>query len=623
MSSIPGKISLEEVHHSVSTSQTGLWRRLFAFAGPAYLVSVGYMDPGNWATDLEGGSRFGYALLCVLLVSNAMAVLLQTLSARLGIAGGKDLAQACRSEYPKPVAVFLWIVCEIAIVACDLAEVLGTILGLNLVFGLPLLWGCLVTLFDTFLLFAIQRFGIRKMEAFILSMISVMGISFLIEVVLAKPDAGSVVAGLLPSLPPGALFVALGMLGATVMPHNLYLHSALVQTRKISRFVDNKADACKFNLIDTVVALNLAFFVNAAILIVAACVFYQNGIVVTEIQQAHQLIAKLVGTNLAQLLFGIALIAAGQSSTLTGTLAGQIVMEGFINVRLRPWLRRLITRSLAVIPAVVVIVYMGDKGTYQLMILSQVVLSLQLPFAIVPLIHFTSDKVKMGAFRNKAWVAVLAWITAIAIIALNGQLVYDTLGNWVNGGLSSGIYVPLFIVIGLVVTMLGYISIAPFFSGHRGWKHEPTTNATHVISNIQAYKMKNIAVALDRGKSDAKVVSHAIRLAKLEDANLTLVHVVDTAQSQVYGQDMYDEHTRGDEAYLDEIAEEIRGMEMSVEILLLHGKPSAELIRYAQMHPIDLLVMGAHGHKIFGDVLFGETIDTVRHQLQIPVLVVR
>lgn len=429
----PQKKSLEEVHGTVQTQHPKLLKRIFAFAGPAYLVSVGYMDPGNWATDLEGGSRFGYALIWVILMSNIMAVLLQTLSARLGIVTGKDLAQACRAEYSKVASFSLWILCEIAIAAMDLAEVLGTILGLNLLFGLPLLWGAAVTLFDTFLLLAIQRYGIRRMEAFIVSLISIIAGGFIVNLFLAKPDWGAAAAGLKPSLPAGSLYIILGIIGATVMPHNLYLHSSLVQTRQVSRIIDSKAAACKYNLLDSVIALNTAFFVNAAILILAAAVFYRHGIVVTEIQQADTLLEQLLGTRVAPIAFGLALLAAGQSSTLTGTLAGQVVMEGFVKIKLRPYLRRLITRVIALLPAVAVISISGDEGTYQLLIFSQVILSLQLPFAIVPLVHFTSDKLKMGAFTSKLWVKVLAWITSVVIIVLNGKLVYDQILEWAKG----------------------------------------------------------------------------------------------------------------------------------------------------------------------------------------------
>ena len=384
--------NLDHQNGTVSVRRRGWFRRLFAFAGPAYLVSVGYMDPGNWATDIEGGSRFGYTLIWVLLMSNLMAVLLQTLSARLGIVTGYDLAQGCRKEYSKKLSVFLWLLAEIAIAACDLAEVLGTIIGLNLLFGLPLLWGCLITAFDTFLLLAIQRLGVRKMEAFIVMLITTIGIGFLIEIFFAQPNWHGVISGFVPHLENGALFVAIGIIGATVMPHNLYLHSSLVQSRNISNTHTGKTEACKFNLIDSAIALNGAFFVNAAILIMAAAVFYSRGIVVTEIQQAHSLLAPILGTNIAPIVFGVALVAAGQSSTLTGTLSGQIVMEGFLNIKLLPWLRRLITRGLALLPAVIVIGISGNQGTFKLLIFSQVILSLQLPFAIIPLIHFTSDK---------------------------------------------------------------------------------------------------------------------------------------------------------------------------------------------------------------------------------------
>src|SRR5690349_20668763 len=390
--------SLAEVHSSVGTGQVSFWRRLFAFAGPAYLVSVGYMDPGNWATDLEGGARFGYQLLWVLVMSNAMAILLQTLSARLGIVSGRDLAQACRETYPRSVNIALWALCEIAIAACDLAEVLGAAIGLNLLFHIPLLAGVLITAADTLLLLWFQSFGIRTIEAFVLSLISVIGGCFLIEILWAKPSRIEMLAGLTPRLSRDSLYVAIGILGATVMPHNLYLHSALVQTRSIGHNDKARRAACRYNLIDSVVALNGALLVNAAILILAAAVFFKHGVVVTEIQQAHQLLIPLLGTGMAGVMFAVALLCSGQSSTLTGTLAGQIVMEGFLNIRLRPWMRRLITRAIAIIPAALTIYTAGEQSTFGLLLLSQVILSMQLPFAIVPLIHFTSDRAQMGAF---------------------------------------------------------------------------------------------------------------------------------------------------------------------------------------------------------------------------------
>jgi len=614
--------SLEEVHSSVETRHPNLWKRIFAFAGPAYLVSVGYMDPGNWATDLEGGSRFGYALIWVILMSNMMAVLLQSLAARLGIVTGKDLAQACRSEYSKAASFALWIMCEIAIAATDLAEVLGTILGLNLLFGLPLLWGSAVTLFDTFLLLAIQRLGIRKMEAFIMSLITIIAGGFVVNLFLAKPDWGAAVAGLTPSLPVGSLYIVLGIIGATVMPHNLYLHSSLVQTRRVSKTIDSKAQACRFNLLDSVIALNAAFFVNAAILVLAAAVFYRHGIVVTEIQQAHKMLDQLLGTRAAPIAFGLALLAAGQSSTLTGTLAGQIVMEGFVRIRLRPYLRRLITRSIALLPAVVVISISGDKGTYQLLIFSQVVLSLQLPFAIVPLVHFTSDKLKMGSFAIKFWVKVLAWITSVAIIVLNGKLVYDEIIGWITGGAPVLISILTIGIAAAIALFLVYIILLPLIRGEKSWKAEKTSGASAVIEGIETHRSKHIAAALGRDESDPAIVGRALSLAKTAGALLTLIHVADSAPAQFYSSEAYDEHTRDDEQYLLEIAAEVRAAGVAVEIALPQGDPSKELISFAESHGVDMLVMGSHGHRLIGDLLWGQTVDPVRHRVGIPVLVV-
>jgi len=615
--------SLEEVHGTVETRHPGLLKRIFAFAGPAYLISVGYMDPGNWATDLEGGSRFGYALIWVILMSNLMAVLLQTLSARLGIVTGKDLAQACRSEYSRTASIALWILCEIAIAACDLAELLGTILGLNLLFGLPLLWGAFVTLLDTFLLLAIQRLGIRKMEAFILSLISIIAAGFIVNLFLAKPDWSAAAAGLLPSIPTGSLYIILGIIGATVMPHNLYLHSSLVQTRRVSRLVDSKAQACRYNLMDSAIALNGAFFINSAILILAAAVFHRHGIVVTEIQQAHQLLTQLLGTRSAAIAFGLALLAAGQSSTLTGTLAGQIVMEGFVKIRLRPYLRRLITRAIALVPAVIVIAISGDEGTYRLLIFSQVILSLQLPFAIVPLVHFTSDKLKMGSFASKSWVKVLAWATSIVIIALNAQLVYSQIAGWITGGAPLFVSIPMIVLAAVISLFLLYIIVLPMARGEKSWQEARLSGASAVIENIAIQKSRHIAAALGRDDGDAVIVGRALSLAKAENALLTLIHVVDSAPSQVYSSEVYDEHTRDDEQYLQRIASEVGASGVAVEIALAHGDPADELIAFTESHGVDLLVMGSHGHRLLGDLLWGETVDPVRHRVEIPVLVVR
>ncbi len=420
----PETPSLPEIFSSVPVPPFGTWlRKLFAFAGPAYLVSVGYMDPGNWATDIEGGARFGYQLIWVLLLSNWMAILLQTLSARLGLFAGRDLAQACRDYYSRPVSLILWVLCEIAIVACDLAEVLGSAIGINLLFGVPLIVAVVITAADVLLLLALQQHGIRKMEAFIVALVFIVGACYVVEIFLAKPALGQIFSAVVrPRLSNQSLYVAIGILGATVMPHNLYLHSSLVQSRRVKRAEADLQAAAKFNLIDSCVALNLAFFVNAAILIMSAAVFHRHGVVVTEISQAHTTLAPLVGTALSSTLFAIALLCAGQSSTITGTLAGQIVMEGFLRIRIRPWLRRLITRSLAIIPAVIVIALKGEQGTYQLLILSQVILSFQLPFAIVPLVQFTSSKEKMGRFANPRWLKAIAWMVAGFIISLNVRL---------------------------------------------------------------------------------------------------------------------------------------------------------------------------------------------------------
>ena len=611
----------DQYEGTVSVKKRGWFRRLFAFAGPAYLVSVGYMDPGNWATDIEGGSRFGYTLIWVLLMSNLMAVLLQTLSARLGIVTGYDLAQGCRKEYSKRLSVFLWLLAEIAIAACDLAEVLGTIIGLNLLFGLPLLWGCLITAFDTFLLLAIQRLGVRKMEAFIVMLVSTIGLSFLVEIFFAQPEWHGVVSGFFPQLPNSALFVAIGIIGATVMPHNLYLHSSLVQTRNISNTYTGKSEACKFNLIDSAIALNGAFFVNAAILIVAAAVFYSRGIVVTEIQQAHHLLEPILGTKIAPVVFGVALVAAGQSSTLTGTISGQIVMEGFLNIKLLPWLRRLITRGLALLPAVIVIALYGSEGTFKLLIFSQVVLSLQLPFAIIPLVHFTSDKKKMGNFANALWVKILAWLTAIIIIALNFKLLLDAVVEWGGSTTWSWFFVaPIFLAVGLV---LGYLTFSPFFREGKTWDTGISTTSKDVASRIQTKKYKNIGVALEHGEGDSIVISEALTLAKMHDAKLGLIHIVDTPGTLIHGSNEESLHSREDRAYIEELAREIEEYDLAVETTIRYGNPSEEIVKSVEEESYDLLILGSHGHQTFGDIIFGQTVDSVRHSIKIPIMVVR
>jgi manganese transport protein len=418
-------VSLSEVHGSIDTTAKGpRWKQLLAFFGPAYLISVGYMDPGNWATDLAGGSRFGYSLIWVLLMSNGMAILLQNLSARLGIVRGRDLAQANREAYPPYINIPLYVLAEIAIAACDLAEVLGTAIGVQLLTGLPLIYGVCITILDTFLLLFLQKMGMRRIEAFVIGLIAIVGFSFLVEILLAKPSLREIGLGFIPVLHgKEALYIAIGIIGATVMPHNLYLHSALVQTRKIGTGEARIRRAIKINFLDSIVALNLAFFVNMAILVLAATVFFKTGNTgVASIKEAYRLLPML-GKNIAPKLFAIALIAAGQSSTLTGTLAGQIVMEGYLQLRMNPWLRRLLTRMLAIIPAVIVILSWGEQEVDGLLVLSQVILSVQLGFAVIPLIHFVSDKTTMGAFSISPFIKFLSWAVAAGLVYLNVKLV--------------------------------------------------------------------------------------------------------------------------------------------------------------------------------------------------------
>src|SRR5262245_10512219 len=425
-------VSLPEVHGSIAIPHAaGFWRKLFAFAGPGYLVAVGYMDPGNWATDLAGGAQFGYTLLSVIMISNLMAILLQALAARLGIASGRDLAQACRDSYSRPTTIVLWVLCEIAIAACDLAEVIGAAIALNLLVGLPLIWGICLTALDVLIILFLQHRGFRYVEALVIVLIVAIAGCFGIELWVAKPDYAAVAAGFIPRAEivtnPQMLYIAIGILGATVMPHNLYLHSSIVQTRKYLDNVASKAEAVRFATIDSSFALMSALFINGAILVMSAAVFHGSGHEgVADISDAYQLLSPLLGVKAASILFAVALLCSGQNATLTGTLAGQIVMEGVINLRLRPWLRRLITRLIAIVPAVIVVVLYGERGTGQLLILSQVILSLQLSFAVFPLVMFTSDRHKMGTFASPLWVKLLAWPVAIIIAALNAYLLWQT-----------------------------------------------------------------------------------------------------------------------------------------------------------------------------------------------------
>jgi len=413
------------------------WRKLWAFSGPGFVVAVGYMDPGNWATDIAGGSRFAYRLIFVLMLSNLMAVLLQTLAARLGIVTQRDLAQACRAYYSRRASLALWVLCEIAIAACDLAEVIGSAVALNLLFGLPLIWGVCVTSLDVLAILYLQHRGFRLLEAIVVVLIGTIGTCYLLEIILVKPDLAAIGRGFIPTAElftnREMLYIAIGILGATVMPHNLYLHSSLVQTRAIERTRAGLKTAMRYNFLDSVIALNLAFFINAAILVMAAATFHRHGMTqVAEIQDAYHTLSPLLGIPFASVLFALALLCSGQNSTLTGTLAGQIVMEGFLNIRLAPWLRRLVTRLVAIVPAIIAVAFYGTSGTAKLLIFSQVILSLQLSFAVVPLVQFTSDRTKMGEFANPRWVKVLAWLVTGIIVVLNAYLLIQTLVSWVT-----------------------------------------------------------------------------------------------------------------------------------------------------------------------------------------------
>lgn len=619
--------SLEEVNQSVATqNKTSVFRKILAFFGPAYLISVGYMDPGNWATDIAGGSQFGYALLWVLLMSNIMALLLQSFSARLGIVTQRDLAQASRETYPKFINYILYFLAEIAIAACDLAEVLGMAIGINLLFDIPLIEGVLITVLDTFLLLFLINKGIRKMEAFIIALVMIIGISFIFEMIFAQPEMGKVIYGLIPSMPnETALYIAIGIIGATVMPHNLYLHSSLVQTRKFDRSTAGIKQAIKYNFIDSTIALNLAFFVNAAILILAAATFYRNGMFeVAEIQDAHQFLQPILGTKWAPILFAVALIAAGQSSTITGTLAGQIVMEGYLNLRIQPWVRRIITRLIAIIPAVTVIAIFGEGITGKLLILSQVILSLQLGFAIIPLIHFVSDKSKMKGFHISRITQIAGWTIALIIVSLNAKLVFDEIKGWLETSENPVVLwltvVPL--AIGFLILLL-YIVFKPFISKSKMdiQNHSPH-NLKLQFSKSGSYNKKNIAVSVDFSSADEAALNNAFALGG-EEANYTLIHVVETVGAMIYGENIEDHETNIDEKLLKEYQEMLTQKGFKIEIQLGFGKPTKIIPKIINEGNFDVLVMGTHGHTGFKDLIFGTTVDKLRHKISIPLFIVK
>ncbi len=631
----PAALSLEDVHGTVPIPRAW-WRRALAFAGPAFMVSVGYMDPGNWATDLEAGSKFGHRLLWVLLMSNVMAVLLQSLATRLGIVTGRDLAQACRDSYPRRAVWALWGLAEIAIAACDLAEVIGIVIALNLLFGLPYLWGLAVAACDTFVLLAAQRRGVRLLEVLTLLFIGVIGLSFVVEIVLARPDWAGVAGGFVPALAPGqkreSLYIAIGMLGATVMPHNLYLHSALVQTRAFPQTDDGKRQALKYNLVDSLVALNGAFFVNVAILILAATRFSRP---VESLTQAHDLLRGVWGTTLASILFAVALLASGQSSTLTGTLAGQVVMEGFVHLRVRPWARRLVTRLLAIVPALVVIALAGqeagaheeseraytDGRLLQLLVLSQAVLSFQLPFAIVPLVQFTGDRRWMGRYANGAWLRAAAWACAALVVALNAALVVMSLNQWAGDLAESGgnpwwIYGTVGPAALLLAAFLTWLTLYPL------WVRRAEAPAAASAPVLSAVRYGRVGVAVEFEGADDDVLAQAAALARSHGAELVVVHVVEGPAAQTYGPAADDRESRADRQRMAELLDHLRADGLQAQGVLGYGVPAEQLTRVAKEQRFDLLVLGTHGHRFLADMALGQTVAPVLHRLTIPVLVV-
>lgn len=620
-------VSLSEVNNSIETNvKGGFWRRLSAFMGPAYLVSVGYMDPGNWATDLAGGSRYGYSLIWVLVMSNLIALLLQSMSARLGVVARRDLAQASRTLYHPAVNIYLYILAEIAIAACDLAEVLGMAIGLQLLFHLPLSWGVALSVFDSVLLLWLMHWGMRKLEAFILALISVIGGAFLVQMILAKPELGGIAGGLAPSIPNGeALFIAIGIIGATVMPHNLYLHSALVQSRKIDRSPQGIRRAIRYNIIDSAIALNLALFVNAAILILAAAVFYKNGYHgVSEIQDAHQLLAPLLGKSYAPTLFAIALIAAGQSSTITGTLAGQIVMEGYLHIRIAPWLRRLITRLLAVVPALLVIQIAGEQSTGDMLVLSQVILSMQLGFAIIPLLHYVGDASRMGDFAIGFWAKLAGWTSAVIIIGLNVNLVLQQVQGWLETGgatktVVEWLVIPLLVLSALVLL---YITLRPMLVRLPQTRTKTPHGVFNAISELEKFTYREIAVALDFSDADEKTLQHALHVGG-KAANYKLIHVVETAGALVMGDDIHDYESASDANNMELYVEQLRILGYRCDALIGYGPAKKVIPRLVKQSKADFLVMGSHGHKTLKDLILGTTVGAVRHAVNIPVLIAR
>ncbi|HTU17462.1 MAG TPA: Nramp family divalent metal transporter [Gemmataceae bacterium] len=626
--------SLEDIHSSVPIPQRW-WRRFLAFSGPAFMVSVGYMDPGNWGTDLEAGSKYGHRLIWVLLMSNLMAVLLQALASRLGIVAGRDLAQACRESYPRRTVFGLWLLTEIAIAATDLAEVIGTIIALKLLFNIPYLIGLTIAAADTLLLLALQRRGVRLLELLTLALIAVIAGSFVVEIVLARPAWAGVLLGFMPGLDPhdtaDSLYVAIAMLGATVMPHNLYLHSALVQTRAFPKTPEGKRFACKYNLLDSALALNGAFFINAAILVVAATVFSTE---VKTLQQAHKLLQPVWG-GIASALFAVALLASGQSSTLTGTLSGQVVMEGFIQLRLRPWVRRLLTRLAAIVPALLMLSLASaqptgetpvppgvvDERLLQLLVLSQAILSFQLPFAIIPLVQLTSDRRRMGELANSTWMKASAWLCAAVVVGLNIVLIGMQMVEWAGDVQKAG-WNSLWIygTIGpLAVALAGFLLWVTLYPHYR---HREVGPAPLPPPELPAVRYQRIGVAVEFTGGDSAVLTQAAATARLHHAPLLLIHVVEGPVADYYGPATDDQESRADRRRMAELVKHLQAEGLTADGTLGYGEPAAELVRIAREQKLDFLVLGTHGHRFFADLALGETVSPVLHRLQIPILVV-
>ena len=590
-----GHVSLEGVHSSVEVPhhEAGFWEQWRAFVGPAILVSVGYMDPGNWGTDLQGGARFKYALLWVVGLASLMAIFMQVISARLGVVTGKDLAQCCRDWYPPWTRWPNWLMSELAIGACDLAEVLGSAVALNLMFHIPLLWAVIITGLDVLLLLALQRFGMRTIEAIVLLLIATIGVCYFIEIFILPQTQPSFLEMGRALISPhfghaGMLYVAIGIIGATVMPHNLYLHSALVQSRKLQKDEPSIRSAIRFNTIDSIVALTVAFFVNAAILVLAATVFFGKESVIASggqvvrfsadsdwIRVAYLTLAPLLGRAAASTLFAVALLASGQSSTITGTLAGQVVMEGFMHWRLKPWVRRLITRTLAILPAVLIIGLRGDSSVTDLLTLSQVVLALQLPFAMLPLLHFTSSGKRMGAWKNGWFLLVAGWGSAILITAMD---LYGDCGR-----------------------MMPESQV-----GRNGMTMYDT-----------------ILVTLDGTPTDRAIIEHVKQLAKLAHSRLVLLHVADGWAARTYGRDAVSPEIAEDTAYLEKVRVEFESVGIPAQAELAYGEPAKEIIEWVQKKGCDLVAMSTHGHRFLADVFLGTTASRVQHSISAPVLLLR